>query len=152
LTILSQIGKHLIGGAEMRKSYLIRDLPLLFDTFFLKWPEAAKPPMDNFPILDSDASNGEQLKGWEIQLALAGFTEKDVRVWYEGQTLHIGGDNSSNENIGSKFSCSFHHTLAISKDLDLKESEVSLKEGILSIKIPINSSIRKENHLFGSCK
>lgn len=119
-----------------------------FDDLFFSWPEATKPPMDSFPIIDPSDPVSE-LKGWEIQMALAGFLDEDINVWHENNMLHIKGDNSMSEGISSKFRCKFHHKIPVKQDLDLENAEVSLKFGILSINIPINKSVISKKVLFG---
>ena len=126
----------------------------LFESFFLNWPEQSKPPISHFPILDADKSvaglcESTDLKGWEIQLAVAGYTENDLKVWYENHILHISGDNTERE-ISHKFKCKFDHSLNVHSGLDLSKSEVSLSMGILSIKIPINKYKEEEKYLFGT--
>jgi HSP20 family molecular chaperone IbpA len=82
-------------------------------------------------------------------MALAGFTENDVKVWHDGHVLNINGSNRNNQEIADKFTCEFSHSIAISKNLELSKAEVSLINGILSIKIPINKDKTKKNFLFG---
>lgn len=118
---------------------LVLDLPemnRMFESFFHSWPTEPKPPIESFPIIDPEASDKEQVKGWEIQMAVAGFSEGDIEVWSEGRVLHIKGSNRGNE-VASRFTCSFYHKIPCSKYLDLDRAEAGLLNGILSIKIPL---------------
>ena len=119
-----------------------------FDNLFFNWPVSAKPPIDSFPVLDTDG-DAATLKGWEIQMALAGFLEEDVKVWNEDNILHISGDNTSSDVLSTKFICKFHHKIPVSKDLDLAKSKVVLSHGILSIIIPTSKSDISKTLLFG---
>jgi HSP20 family molecular chaperone IbpA len=122
----------------------------IFDTFFLNWPEATKPPIDHFPIIDGDLDDESSLKGWTIQMAIAGFTEEDIEVWHDNQVLHIKGDNTSRCScISNRFKSKFHRKLAVANKLNLSESKVSLENGILSIEIPRATESFVGTYLFG---
>jgi HSP20 family molecular chaperone IbpA len=113
-----------------------RDLFSLFDSLFFSFPERqTKPPIDNYPIERKDDTG--LLDGWMIQMALAGFTDKDVKVWTTGQTLFIQGDNSENSSLSDRFCSTFSHQIKLSDKLDPTKAEVTLENGILSIKIPL---------------
>ena len=120
------------------------DFPSLFDNLFFNWPESPKPPLDSFPIKEEN-----DLLGWEIQMALSGYTEDDVKVWHENQVLHIEGDNTKKDFISPKFKSAFHHKIAVSRDLDVSAAEVKLEEGILSVRLPVNITAKTEGLLFG---
>lgn len=136
----------LIGVIEMNA--LMRDLPNLFDSLFFSWPTEPKPPIESFPIVDSESAEGGQVKGWEIQMAVAGFKEKDIEVWSEGKVLHIKGSNKEN-NVANRFTCSFNHRIPCSKHLDLESAAVKLEDGILSIQIPMEEErVEQRRYLF----
>lgn len=122
----------------------------LFEELFCNWPiKTIKPPIDHCPILDPEAKSENKLKGWNIQMALAGFTEEDVEVWHEGQTLHIKGSNQD-RNVSEKFICTFYHKIPVGKGLDLTKTEVNLDNGLLDIQIPLSKKKEnKRNILFG---
>lgn len=125
---------------------LTRDIPRLFDDLFFNFPTAPKPPMDVYPIYEDDDS----ISGWGITMALAGFSDKNIKVEAEGQILHIKGDNSST-NIPRKFLCNFDHKLQVSRELDLSKTKVSLDNGLLQIRIPIaEEKLIKRKLLFGT--
>jgi len=129
-------------------SPVIPNLDLLFDEFFGSWPIDRKPPIDKFPIMDPDNMQ-DSLKGWNVQLALAGFNEDDLKVWFTNDTLHIEGDNTYRDTISEKFKSKFHHEIKVYKTLDLDNTEVLFENGILDIKIPIKEIIENKKLLFG---
>ena len=136
---------------------LYRDLQ---DLFF-KWPVDPKPPIDSFPILNqsnisnvtnaanSFAKSKNQIIGREIQIALAGFTESDVKVWNQDNVLHIEGDSTYNDDISSKFRCKFHYEIPCIKELDLEGAHVFFKDGLLRIQLLIKEKQHNKNYLFG---
>ena len=132
----------------VRMSSLFNDFDCLFNDFFGSWPTLTKPPMDKFPIIDPD-SDDDVLKGWSIQLALAGYDESDIKVWNEADKLHIMADNTSRENISEKFRSKFHHEIKVYRDLDLENSKVSFNNGILDISIPVKRFETNKKLLFG---
>ena len=74
---------------------------------------------------------------YSIELAVAGFTEKDVEVKYADNTLSIVGNKEEKESdsflhrgIANR---SFTRTFSIADDVVIKEG--SLKDGILSISL-----------------
>jgi len=118
---------------------LVLDIPEInraFESFFHSWPTEPKPPIEGFPIVDPNSSDTESVRGWEIQMAVAGFGEENVEVWSEGKVLHIKGSNKEND-VAPRFSCSFYHKIPCSKYLDIDRAEAKLVNGILSIKIPV---------------
>jgi len=119
------------------------------DSFFFHQSSQAKPPYDIFPILDpKDSADRADMKGWEIQVALAGFKEEDIEVWHEGQSLHIKGDNTQN-NVSDKFTCAFEHKFAAKDNLALGSAEVVFENGILSVKVPIKEPDSNKKYLYG---
>lgn len=131
---------------------LVRDVPNLnnlFNSFFFSWPTDPKPPIESFPIVDPDEERIEdRVKGWEIQMAVAGFSEEDIEVWHEGKVLHIKGSNKEN-GVAPRFSCSFYHKIPCSKHLAVEKTEVDLKNGILKIQIPMEeSTTEQKKYLF----
>ena len=74
---------------------------------------------------------------YSIELAVAGFTEKDVEVKYANNTLSIVGNKEEKESdsflhrgIATR---SFNRTFNIADDVVIREG--SLKDGILSINL-----------------
>ena len=142
----------------MYHDYLIDE----FSKLFYNWPTEPKPPIDHFPIMDDEKApvyrmgspdpkaflRTPKMVGYEIQMALAGFSEDEVCVWHANSVLHIEGDNKSNTNVASKFTCAFHHKISCNEVLDLSESTVELKNGILSIKMPIGEKKENRKYLF----
>jgi HSP20 family molecular chaperone IbpA len=126
---------------------LSRDIPSfvdMFDQFFFNWPTEVKPPLDSFPIVNKENS----LDGYEIQMALAGFTENDVKVYSEDRVLHIEGNNTETKGLSDRFVCKFHHKIPCSSKLDLEATKVSLENGVLSIRIPRLEKAKDRVYLF----
>jgi molecular chaperone IbpA len=74
---------------------------------------------------------------YEIQLAVAGFSKKDVEVVKQDQVLTISGSKSSEEEqtfihkgIGAR---NFKHTFALENYVEVKSA--SLEDGILTISL-----------------
>ena len=132
----------------------------IFHSYFYKWPTETKPPMEVFPIVDYGDEDPEKfrdrevadIKGLEIQMALAGFTKDDVDVFVDDDYLTIKGDNSKKDNIANRFKCNFNHKIPYSKQLDVKKTTVSLENGILSIQIPTKAPEETKFRLFGGNK
>jgi len=128
-----------------------------FTSFFYNWPTEPKPPIYSFPIykkqvLKNFSCDSRDITGYEIQMALAGFTEKDVEVWHEDNVLHIQGNNKYNDSVFVKFKSSFHHKISCVRELSLKDSDVTLQNGILKIEIPINEEKINRKYLLSKKK
>lgn len=120
----------------------------VFDDFFYRWPKEAKPPMQADSVYNEDKT---ALVGFRIQVALAGFSEKDIKVFYDDSEgkLHIKGSNSSREEILDKFKCDFDHTVIFSNEVDVSSAKVDLKDGLLNIFLPLVQKQEKKVYLFG---
>lgn len=116
--------------------------------FFFTWPESPKPPIDEQFIVDQN--DKRKLKQWQVQYALAGFTDQDVKVWCEENELFVQGDNTHVSNVLDKFKCKFTHNYKVSKHMDLDNVSVSLSCGILFITIPVKEVKKKRKMLFGN--
>ena len=98
---------------------------------------------------NSFAKSKNQIIGREIQIALAGFTESDVKVWNQDNVLHIEGDSTHNDDISSKFRCKFHYEIPCIKELYLEGAHVFFKDGLLRIQLLIKEKQHNKNYLFG---
>lgn len=105
-----------------------------------------KPPCVIHYENDSD---GVHLKRVLVQYALAGFREEDIKVSYEKNILSISGNNSQNVEVAPKFRCHFSHEIPVNKSLSLETSEVSFKDGLLTISIPVCEEKSTKKFLFG---
>lgn len=115
--------------------------------FFYTWPfSEPKPPSSAVGILDSD---GKRYTGVEIQFAVAGFKEEDIKVWTEGRNLYVEGDNVKRDGINQKFKCQFSRKIPVQEILDLTKSKIRLEDGILSIRLPMKSMGEDRKLLFG---
>lgn len=117
----------------------------VFDSLFYSWPKQIKPPIERFPVYDSDGN----ITRVEIQMALAGFKKGDVKVYAESGLLHIEGDNTKNKEVAERFRSNFSHQFSYSKKLDVDKAEVSLDNGVLMIKIPVQEEVKNKKLLFG---
>ncbi len=114
----------------------------LWDSFFFTKSDEAKPPYDRIPL----GENGED--GWQLQVALAGFAEEDIKIFTEGRTITIAGDNLHREDISEKFRSSFSHVFTAKDTLDLEAASITLFNGLLTVTIPMGESSKKR-FLFG---
>ncbi|HEY0088225.1 MAG TPA: Hsp20 family protein, partial [Candidatus Lokiarchaeia archaeon] len=107
----------------------------LWDLFFFNKPvEYTKPPSNLYEVYEE-----KEFKGLRLQVALAGFSKKDVQIVAKGTTLKISGKNIK-ESVNPKFQCEFSWEYSIRKDLDLEKVEGSLENGLLSLFIPAKKS------------
>lgn len=122
----------------------------LFDMFFYSFPhQEHKPPITMRGLKTKD---GTSYSGVEIQFAVAGFKEEDLKVWNEGQVLNVEGNNLRRENVCEKFQCPFSRKIALQENLDIEKAEVSLADGILAISIPLKNSEESRRYLLGGTK
>ena len=109
-----------------------------FDNIFSlmdKFLDDSTTGLSNYPPYNIYKS--EDGSKYSIELAVAGFTEKDVEVKYADNTLSIVGNKEEKESdsflhrgIANR---SFTRTFSIADDVVIKEG--SLKDGILSISL-----------------
>jgi len=121
----------------------------LLDRFFYNWPKNdPKPPAAWRPILE-EIEGKEECCGLEIQLAVAGFKEEDLKVYQQGRKLIVEGDNTQRAEVDQKWKSQFKKEVSLQEKLDLDNSEVKLFDGLLSIKIPLFKSLREKKYLLG---
>lgn len=120
-----------------------KNLEELFESLFYRYPDDTKPPIENFPIYKDNS-----LKGYKIQMALAGFKEEDLKVWFDERTIVIEGSNLETD-IADKFKCDFKREFNCSNKLDLSAAKVSFENGLLDIYLPIIEPEKKKTYLFG---
>ena len=109
-----------------------------FDNIFSlmdKFLDDSTTGLSNYPPYNIYKS--EDGSKYSIELAVAGFTEKDVEVKYANNTLSIVGNKEEKESdsflhrgIANR---NFTRTFSIADDVVIKEG--SLKDGILSISL-----------------
>ena len=109
-----------------------------FDNIFTlmdKFLDDSYTALPNYPPYNIYKS--EDGSKYSIELAVAGFTEKDVEVKYANNTLSIVGNKEEKESdsflhrgIATR---SFNRTFNIADDVVIREG--SLKDGILSINL-----------------
>ena len=109
-----------------------------FDNIFSlmdKFLDDSTTGLSNYPPYNIYKS--EDGSKYSIELAVAGFTEKDVEVKYADNTLSIVGNKEEKESdsflhrgIANR---NFTRTFSIADDVVIKEG--SLKDGILSISL-----------------
>jgi HSP20 family molecular chaperone IbpA len=115
--------------------------------FFYTWPfSEPKPPSSAHGVLSEDE---KRYTGVEIQFALAGFKEEDLKVWTAGRNIYVEGDNTARSSINPKFQCRFSRKIPVQESLDLDSVEVKLLDGILSIKLSTRAQYEDKKLLFG---
>ncbi len=124
-------------------SILFKDFESILQSCFHSFPDENRPPTS----LEIRKKGTDQYL--YIQMALAGFVEDDIKVWSENNVLYISGDNTANEDLQDKFKMSFMRQWALRKDLDSKKAQVGLKNGLLTIEIPIITKQPDKILLFG---
>jgi HSP20 family molecular chaperone IbpA len=109
---------------------MTRDIFLLdnlFDAFFFNVPkDLGKPPVDLLAFKD-------EAKKFHLQMAVAGYTEDEIRVSFEGRVLKIEGDNTKNDKVSPKFKSKFQRIWTVQEGVDLESAEVTFENGLLDI-------------------
>jgi HSP20 family molecular chaperone IbpA len=122
----------------------------LIDQLFYSFPTESKPPMSKTYKLDDN----DKIVGIQLQLALAGMSnegeKKEVKVWGDNGKLYIEGDNDLNDDISAKFRNKFSWALPVSNKLDISRSSAELKNGLLTIDIPLVEVEESRHYLLGS--
>lgn len=114
-----------------------------FEDAFYFFPQDPKPPIDFV------YGREDEVDYVEIQLALAGYSQEELKVYTEGSVVVIEGDNTKNEKISNKFQSKFERSISVTKYYDITKSEVDFDNGLLRIKIPIADNVRNKTLLFG---
>lgn len=110
--------------------------------FFFSFPDSQKPPMTSRLVydLDEDCSipgPDDEIKAFEIQMAVAGFEKKDIDVEFSDKTIAVSGSNLKNKFVATKFAHSFRKKFVVNNKMDLDNTVAKLQDGILSIVIPV---------------
>lgn len=108
---------------------LFKDL----DDLFYNLPKDSKPPMIYDYIYDQESNKPTGVK---IQVAVAGYKEEDLEVFFEKECLHIYGNNTERKEVLGKFKSSFKKVIPVSSSLNLEEASVVFFDGILEVTIP----------------
>jgi HSP20 family molecular chaperone IbpA len=123
--------------------YLLTDAVENFiSDFFYSFPESPKPPTASRLIYE-DTDDGDlvgpdaKVIAFEIQMAVAGFNKEDIKVSHDNRVLTIKGTNKKDKSIVDKLSCTFEKKYAVNEIMDLSNTKVKLKNGLLSVIIPI---------------
>jgi HSP20 family molecular chaperone IbpA len=130
----------------IRHNDLFAEIDSIFNSFFFNFPKEIKPPAA-YKILKDDLG---KTKGFLLQVAVAGFEEKDLKVWSEDNVLFVEGDNSSNEEVVNRFKNKFSWQIQTANDVDLDNVAISFKNGLLSLDIPIKTKEKNKRYLLGS--
>lgn len=118
----------------------------LMDHLFYSWPKSDPKPPATWRSLKND---DDELSGVEIQVALAGFKEDDLKVYADGRQLVVRGDNINREDVDPKWKTEFSKKFSLQECLDLESAAVKFFDGLLSIKIPLKKNMNKTIPLFG---
>lgn len=126
---------------------LFREVDRMLESMFYSYPSDIKPPTA-IELVD----NKDLGKLIRIQMALAGFSKADVKVWHKGGTLFISGDNKGNKavKVCDRFTMTFERKFTLSNDADLASADVKLENGLLTIDIPFASVREEKTLLFGT--
>jgi HSP20 family molecular chaperone IbpA len=106
----------------------------------------SNPSVDIHPLYGKD---NKTAKGIVIQMALAGFSDDDIKVWHDDKLLYIKGDRKSSRGLLDKFVDKFSYEHRIADNLDMKNSSVNLENGMLFIEIPFKEKKDFKRFLFG---
>jgi len=147
-----------IRSPFQRHSSFDRDIQDLWTLMFHSMPSDPKPPMvvDLYGCLPEDEFDNQDIDEVEvseggvlIQLAVAGYTSEDIKVYTQNNVLFIEGNNLERDEVPTKFKSKFKKTLPTKNNVDLVETQVDLVNGILTIKIPFTKPEDNRNYLFG---
>jgi HSP20 family protein len=124
----------------------------LFDEFLnLNWPSSDLFNMKGLTKGIPAANIKEEEKEFQIELAIPGFTKRDVHVNLDENVLQIFGETEEksekdDENYARKeFSYnSFKRSFVIPDSIDKDKIEAECKEGILRIMLPKKESSSRE--------
>lgn len=119
----------------------------LFNSFLYRFPDDPKPPI--VKKFNYDPGEEKEISSVELQFAVAGFTEEDIKVTIKNRELAVTGSNMKKENLHAKFKCAFERKFPVSDEIDLEKTEVSLKNGILSIVLPVAPPSQNRTVVFG---
>jgi HSP20 family protein len=124
----------------------------LFDEFLnMNWPSTElwnmKVLSKGIPAANIKEEDGE----FQIELAIPGFTKKDVHVHLDENVLHVSGETkekseTEEDNYSRKeFSySSFKRSFVLPDSIDKENIEAECKEGILKIMLPKRASSQRE--------
>lgn len=139
-----------------------------FRSFFFESSKETKPPSEIKAVYEQTEGekkglitvSHEQLIGWKITYALAGFKKENVKVWSRQKELWVEGGNTDNELLKnkrslhideSKFRCNFSQKFIVSDKLDLTKMTVIFEDGLLQIFIPTKAEVDTDKILhFGN--
>lgn len=129
----------------MKRNYSMVDFDSLFNSFFFNFPTESKPPLAKKFVYDDSHDITETV----LQIALAGYSKEDVKVWIEGREIHIEGSNEENEKVLEKFRNSFNWKVPVGEQIDLKKTDVKFESGLLTIRIPMKQPDKRKTFLMG---
>lgn len=121
----------------------------------LDYPDFSFIGYDDFDsiikLIDASSVSGYPVKNHliykngtnEFQFAVTGFSKEDIDVKIENNYLIVSAKNTKEEDDSVKYVIrkisqkSFEHKIKLSYKMDVDKIESSLKNGILSIKVPL---------------
>jgi HSP20 family molecular chaperone IbpA len=122
----------------------------MLNEFFYEWDDKVKPPVAASSIPGVSAPGGRtSCAGVRVQLALAGYKEEDIKVFFEKDVLYVTGDNTNRENVDPKFRSTFSNRFPVSKELNLLKATTTFEDGLLTISIPLCKEETPRTYLFG---
>ena len=107
----------------------------LFEQFFQDPRPLVKRTTDGYPLTDVYRDENDNQV---IEMALAGFSKKDLEIKVKDNTITIGHQSSASGNSGRRIARrSFTKTFVdYNNTLDLAKSEANFENGLLVITIP----------------
>lgn len=126
------------------RSFLNYTPEQLFQEFFYGFPKETKPPI-SWEIQKEGKSDNFKLS---IQVALAGFSPDDIKVWNEGNTLFIEGSNQASDKVLKKFHQTFSWKIPLTDKLEVSNTQVSFENGLLTIDVPSKNTEQYRNYHF----
>ncbi len=129
---------------------LHREIDRLFDDAFRGFPALGRSPMwsqmldeEFMPTFRASVNIASDDKQYTVTLEAPGMEEKDIDVQLKDHTLYIKGDKQQEQEEKDKHYYrverhygTFQRVLAIPDDGDAEEIEATMKNGVLTIKIP----------------
>ena len=122
----------------------------LWQVMFHTFPSEGKPPLVVDVYGDEPSEDSDQIlnPGVIIQLAVAGYTNDQLKVYSKNNTLIVEGDNMEAEDVPDKFKSRFKRLFPCKDTVALENTSVDLLNGILTIKVPFHQPKEEVKRFF----
>jgi HSP20 family protein len=114
-----------------RMSRLVTDLDR-------SWVQLPRDMADNYPAINLYDDDGH----FRIEAEIPGFAKEDINIRIQGNYLELSGSRASQAPKGysrhrqERPAATFSRSLTLPADIDQNRVEATLKNGILSLKLP----------------